>query len=165
MKVDAKKNKMLVPLLAAVLIIWGLIIYNIIERLYLDDENVTESIAEPEFYKPTKKRNRENYRLLNLSYTKLKRDPFVLKPVPKITPEQQAAAVQKEKQAKPALSYKINGVIVNDKSRLVLFEDLSDKSTHFLRKGDEYKTIKIISISDILVTLTEDGKKKEIEIK
>ena len=66
---------------------------------------------------------------------------------------------------KPKLAYEIKGIIINDRKKLVVFEDKINSKTVFLREGEVYQILKLIKITTDRVILIENGAKKEISIK
>ena len=95
-----------------------------------------------------------------IKYVKLERDPFLF-PKVKVLKKKSVQPVKQIPKV-PLLNYRISGIIVNEKSKLLIFEDNTNKTTVFLHEGETYKDIKIKKIDEEKVVLIEQGKRKEI---
>lgn len=152
------KNKLAIPLLVATVIIWGMIILKIVEYFNSANDETMEVIVEDTFnFVPHK--NKETISP-NVEFTKLKRDPFLIPS--KELPKQDIAKPSAIETIVPLMNYKITGVVINDKSRLVILEDITNHTTEFLHEGEIYKEIKILKITSTKVLIKEEGSKKEI---
>jgi len=143
---SANKNKMLPILIFAVLLIWGIIAYKIIDYYFLFSDNEPEIITENPVEKKRKLNKIENND--NSLFTEsIERNPFSFaektivqeKPVDYIP----APVIQRE-----IIDFTINGVITGSGRKLVILEDKTNNSTQFLREKETYKMIKIIKIEE-----------------
>ncbi len=151
-------------LIFAVIIIWGIILYRIIDYFFKDEkvefeivDNVNHSIyrtINPEIQDSTK-----------ITYVKLERDPFTFT-VHKKNKNKQPVREEREKviSTKEKIDYSIKGVIINKNSKSLILNDITNGQTFFLQEGDKYKYIKIKKITSNTVTLLEYKKIKIIKI-
>ena len=176
MKIKQAKNRLLIPLSIITAVIWGIIIYNIVDyynSLGTDKTDVIDSpVASNQLYleKPT------DNKLLNTDYIKLDRDPFVLGARKRNTvavrtnkesskPKSQNNKKIKSTTAPVPLNYLIKGVVINDTSKLVIFQDMTNKKTLFMRERETYLGIIIKEINATKILLNESGSEKEINVK
>jgi hypothetical protein len=173
-----KKNITIIPLLIITFVVWGVIIYKVIAHFKSGDDASPEVITNVASIADPVVRNTDNAGFIESEYVSLDRDPFVLKRITKVNGNTEQNRLinhdvvqnlpQKQKidlSQINKIEYAINGVIINNESKLVILEDLTNKKILFMRKGDEYNDI-IIKLIDLnKVTLTEKGITKEIEIK
>jgi hypothetical protein len=150
------------PLTIASVIIWGIILYNIIAYFTLPSDPVVHKTGENTLVTADEVKVNQTDELKILEYEKLPRDPFLFAK----TKNQRVAKKirRKKKPDSPPIKYRINGIVLNNNSRLVVFEDLTNKKTLFLREGEAYSDIQIKKISETNIILTERGEKKEILI-
>lgn len=155
------RNKFAIPLLLIVLIVWGVIIYEIIIEfhpgesvLILPEENYLSRYN----LESNKKKAIE---FDTIKYVKFRRDPFVFvksikrggeKPIKQLT------------QVQTILEFKVGGVLINAKRRIVILEDLTNSKTLFMREGDSYKNLIIKKIEKGGIVLLNNGKTEEIRI-
>jgi hypothetical protein len=152
------KNKLLtIVLAAAFILIWGIIIYKIVIYFTSLDNSDTELPAD----NPAVILKQEENRIATDNY-KISRDPFELYAVKteKTLSGQETLALKAQRKF---TKYKINGIIASAKSYLVILEDLTDKSVHFIRPGERYNEIKILKATPKAVTITVYEDVKEIE--
>jgi hypothetical protein len=171
------KNITIIPLLIVTFAVWGVIIYKVIAHFKSGDDASPEVITNVASIADPKVRNADNAGFIESEYVSLDRDPFVLKRITKVNGNTEQNRLinhdvvqnlpQKQKIELPQnkIEYTINGVIINNESKLVILEDLTNKKILFMRKGDEYKDIVIKTIDLNKIILTEKGITKEIEIK
>lgn len=165
MKLKQKNNKLVLTLVAGTTIIWSFVTYEIIDYFNSFDKSNTEIIAEegPVNFKQLSKETKT--RIDTIIYVDLERDPFVFKK--KIRKTNNTFPVKKNK--KPLrtkkIKYAINGVIINNKKKLVIFEDLTNNKTFFLREGEEYNEIIIKEIGKTKIVVVDVGKTVEITLK
>ena len=162
MKMPQKINYMFIILLISVILIWGIIIYQIINRLTDSDELPIE-ISNEMAVQVSDRRNSESINYNDLTYVKLDQDPFVFSYV-QPTKKTKTTTSKKEILPKEFLQYHINGVVINANSKTILLQDQSIDQTIFLREGEVYKSIKIMKISPSLVEIKEHGKVKKIDL-
>lgn len=169
MKIKGKNNKAVIFLLLVTFLVWGTILYNVI-KYYKSrgDGEVTETKA---FFDEAGSKSSGNMSQVDvyddgMKYQSLDYDPFRME---QAIPSESSFRVKKsafleEKiiPAKPRLNYRISGVIINRGNKLVVFEDISEGKTVFLREGEIYKDVIIESVLMDKVTLTDDGLTKEI---
>ncbi len=151
------KNRAAIVLLVAVLTIWGFILNHIIEYLTSSGESTIEKIEQMEI-SGNDSAPSNNYLQKSISKLKpIKRDPFILHKV--------KTASKKTTTDKPPLKFNITGIIVNNNSKIVILEDLTDNSSHLLKRGEQYKTVKILDIKISEVKVRADGEVKVIDVK
>jgi len=76
MRIRAGKNKLLIPLTIVTIIIWGVIIYNVIEYFNSLDENLTEVIEVPDDLEQMDFQGAAYSGLQNTDFINIDRDPF-----------------------------------------------------------------------------------------
>lgn len=173
-----KKNIAFIPILLVTLIVWGVIIYKVIAHLKSSEDANPEIVTNTANVADPINRNSIKADIIETEYASLERDPFVLKGISKVKDNKELNGqtnsdvaqklLQKQKADSPHLDkiqYTINGVIINKESKLVILEDITNKKTIFMREKEEYKDIIIKAIYLNKVVVTENGSKKEIEIK
>ncbi|MBN2571420.1 MAG: hypothetical protein JXA68_04775 [Ignavibacteriales bacterium] len=161
------RNKINIILFFIILIVWGLIIYKLI-TFFIDKSN-DDVIELSEENKDDIVNNSTTLSNKRVNYLTLDRDPFSFNSFEQIidtfTVHNDIDVINK-KEIKPTikLQYSINGVIISQGRKTILFEDLTNMSSHYLHEGDKYENIKILQILDNKVVLLEDKEKKEIII-
>lgn len=148
-------------LILIVINVWGVIIFNIIN--YFKSDNDTDITINAQ--KPIIKASYGKYHEVNLdtiAYIHLGKSPFVfrqtiVKPVILTKPKLLTSV--------PQMRFNISGVIINNVSRLVILQDLSNNQTVFLSEGDKYKDITIKKIDVERVLISVNRKDKEIVLK
>jgi hypothetical protein len=151
-----KKNLLTIVLSAAFLIIWGVIIMRVVSYFSsIDDKGEDVSIKEQAAAsgQASAVNGKEDYKLI--------RDPFEWKFGGSSA---DSTAKGTAKTVKTFTKFKINGVITNAKSALVILENLEDKSTHLLKPGDKYNEIKIVQIFAKYVKLVIYDEVKDVEL-
>jgi len=162
MKIITRKNKLTLPLILVTILIWGFIIYNIVEYFNPTDDNPIE-VAPDAYSSPSpKKQTIKSMYEEKIEYVKLDRDPFLFSKVE--PPKQKIVKPVKAVPKTSPLNYRISGIIINNKSKLVIFEDNTNNNTLFLHEGETYKDIKIKRIFDSKVELIEMGKLQVVTI-
>ena len=164
MKSFLKKNKFTYILTAAVALLWGIIIFNIVGYINSGDENVTAvHINKIKFTSKSSDIKFKPVDIDTLSFTSLNKNPFMFEKrivrapktfTPRITPPPM-----------PTINFKISGVIINKDKKLVVFNDLTNNITVFLSEGNTYKDILIKSIGVEKVTYLENKQEKIIKLK
>lgn len=155
------RNKFAIPLLTIVLIVWGVIIYEIIIAF-----NTDESILIPpqenylSRYNP-ESNNKKAIEFDTTQYVKFNRDPFVFV---KSIKRQNKKPIEKVIKVQTNLEFKVGGVLINAKRRIVILEDLTNSKTIFMREGDSYKNLVIKKIDKGGVVLLNNGKTEKINI-
>lgn len=95
---------------------------------------------------------------------KLNRDPFqfekIIEPSEKVKSSNVPVSTSLHKPAR----YKINGVILNNRRKMIVLEDLDENRTIFLREGELYKTLLIKSILKSKIVVVDNHKEKIIEL-
>jgi type II secretory pathway component PulC len=158
-----KKNKLTFPLVIITIGIWIMIIYQVISYLHFLGQEKKEIILDKKeslFFSGQKKEQLDETQI----YLTIDRDPFVFskkQSVKKII----SAGLNKVEPLKPKFIYEIKGIIINDRSKLVVFVDKINSKTLFLREGEIYEIVKLIKITTDKVILTENGNEKEISLK
>lgn len=177
MKKRAGKNKLLIPLTIVTLIIWGAIIYNIIEYYSSNDNEAIEVIEAPEILEQTNIASSSINDLQSVEYLEIERDPFKFMKGNNARSNKQIEPTVNPNHKKPlippinntnstsTLKYSINGVLINNENKLVVFEDLTNDKVVFLRENENYLQITIKEIGESKVSLLENGNTKEIDIK
>jgi hypothetical protein len=164
MKKFLTKNKFTYVLIAAVVLLWGFIIFNIVGYINSGDESsVNDHVNKIKL--PAKSSNIKFKRvdIDTLTFTRLNKNPFVF--------EKRIVKVSKIIKPKftlpppPTINFNISGVIINENKKLVVFNDLTNNKTVFLSEGDKYKDIKIKSIDVEKVTYLENNQEKVIQLK
>lgn len=159
---DKKKKAKFYILLVAVFIIWAAIIINVIGRLDSNDYEIIDDNLDValKIYKEIKDNNEAKS---TPEFFSLSRDPFVLrkvKPPRKVNPKK---VVEKPK-TQPQLKFNVQGIISNQDNKLVIIEDLTNRTTVFLAKGDKHETITILDVKENLVKLKVGKEIKEFRI-
>lgn len=155
------RNKFAIPLLLIVLIVWGVIIYEIIIEfhpgesvLILPEENYLSRYN----LESNKKKAIE---FDTIKYVKFRRDPFVFV---KSIKRGEKKPIKQLTQVQTILEFKVGGVLINAKRRIVILEDLTNSKTLFMREGDSYKNLIIKKIEKGGIVLLNNGKTEEIRI-
>ena len=166
MKISQGKNsKILVPLTIASIVIWGVIIYNIISYFTAAvdvDLQTDEKVSVVKAAGTDSTVDDED--LDTLEYKKLSRDPFLFhKAVSSQAVAKNDTPAKKENET-PQINYQINGIVINSSSKLIVFADLTNNKTLFLREGETYNDITIKQINDNRIILVDRKKEKEIII-
>lgn len=161
MKFTKAKDPIFLLLLVVVIILWGVIITKVINYFTSNDEQEIEIIDEQINSSLFSKRSNAESEA-NIEYVKLNRDPFVLNPIRNVIKK----VVKKEEPEKPKeyLNFLVNGVLINNKSKTVLIQDQTNNQTVFLKEGDEYKSIKIVSISPSEIKIKENNEVRTVYI-
>ncbi|MFA8344336.1 MAG: hypothetical protein ACEPO8_15285 [Rhodothermaceae bacterium] len=149
------KKKTTVPLFVAVLLIWGVIGMRVFEYFTSKDEAKTEVIKQTF----TGKKRVSTQEIKFIKFERDVKDPFRLQKTYKPNPKRKKVKQTQPKKVKPQLNFAVKGVIINAKSKMVIIEDLTDRSTHFLKEREPYKTIKIVKITNKEITYLENKKK------
>lgn len=126
MKLKTKNSKVVLLLLVITTITWGIVIYNIIDYLDSSDNADVEIIAEENPLLLNNVNNDKSSRADTILFIKLKRDPFTFAGKQRKVIRQKNTSPPPQKKQKPPVNkqkikYAINGVIINDKSKLVIF--------------------------------------------
>ena len=159
------KNKLTYLLFAAVIFIWGTVANSIINYFSASGESEKELLINDEAGNQIAASSFEHRSEKEIEYSDLERDPFVLAFRPARENKNPKSVVKKQTvPQKEKFAYKIHGVIVNGKSKMVLLEDITEKTTQFLREGETYKNLKIKKITNAQVILTEDNETKTIMV-
>jgi hypothetical protein len=161
-----KKNKLTVPLIIITFALWGLIIYKVINYLNSPGEDKSEMVIDKNETASLPLRNNLQQEEA-LANSTIERDPFVFRKKQPVKPINEIVPIQVKKVIPPKLllNYVVNGIIINQKSKLVLFEDRTNNKTVFLREGEQYLSVRIKKIFTDKVVLIEDSIKKEIVVK
>lgn len=161
MKIVSKNSKLLIPLLIFVVIVWGMIIRNIVN--YYHSENEDDELN----YSKGSEKPAETTGLTFSEYPSIVRDPFSWKTQIEQREHSTRESGQKIREPiiVPQLNYKINGIIINQGEKLIVFEDRSDMDVIFLREGDEYKNIIIKEIKIDCIILLENGSLRRINMR
>lgn len=164
---------MLIP---SVLLVWGIIGYQILGCLSGSEDEIIEVSDDSSFNDILSSRKNTLSDSVKIKYISLERDPFRFKK--KIRNNDSVKTPQrimrppvvvkplrdKYEQQKPKLNYRINGAVINSSRRLVIFEDLSNNKTMFLKEGEAYNEIIIKEIGKTKVIVVEENEPKEILI-
>ncbi len=108
--------------------------------------------------------NEKNDVVNDLKLFTLSRDPFVLKKVSKPAKRAPVKRVEKEVNQDTLLKFNVQGIIADGKKRLVIIEDITNRTTVFLAKGDKHESITILDVSDNVVKLKEGSEIREIRM-
>ncbi len=164
---NLKQNKIKIILIIAVLIIWGVISYRMVIYFNGDDENNIETIE----LNDTASMHNANPKSLDdtslVAYVKLDRDPFkYFKEKPKyVSPKPKVNRFIPIIVEKPQeMNFRISGVIINDSSKVIIFEDVDKSKTVFLREGESYNSITIKNITKTKVEIEENKIARVIEL-
>ena len=164
MKKNKSNKKVLALLTIAVIIIWGAIGYRSVIYFFSDDNSANEIQLENDLVKSDLDNINFNLSETSVEYKKLARDPF-LYTMPKNKPAKKSLVQKAAAKTKiDTIDYRINGVIINDRSKMVILEDITNNSTLFLREGEKYKYIVIKKILNNSVLVLENKKRKEVLI-
>ena len=162
MKSMGKKSKSIYVLLISVVIIWGIVIYKVSDFLLsarfdnMEIKEVKDLSIDVTNHMPLSNSGHKG------TYMKIKRDPFIFSN--QGVPKKKIVSVINNKSYTEQISYKPKGVIINNFSKLVILEDMSNDTTLFLRVGEQYEGIKILKISADYVRVLEGGKEKDFII-
>lgn len=155
------KNKFAVPLLLIVLIVWGVIIYEIINEFNID-ESVIKLPEDNYLSRDSLVYNKKKViELDTIQYVKFRRDPFVFL---KSIKRKNKKPVKQLTQVQTNLEFKVGGVLINAKRRIVILEDLTNSKTIFMREGDSYKNLIIKKIEKGGIVLLINGITEKISI-
>jgi type II secretory pathway component PulC len=168
MRIKGSKNKIKGFLILAVLAVWGIIIYNLIN--YINSSDSDSQLNNGKKSGIDNRSQTDKAKLINLdtvSFIELNKSPFELGKIviekPKIvTPK---IVVKTTAPPKPKLNYQISGVIVSNNRRLVIFEDLTNNQTLFLSEGESYRNIVIEKIDVEKIILKENESEQLIVLK
>ena len=162
MKLIKRQRKLTFPLIILVIIIWGIVLYRVIFYFSFTDEDM---IISEDISNDNSSITEHNFSMQDtIPFIELSRDPFVFTKIEKPPINTHQEKKISTKKIPPEFSYNINGVIINDKQRMVVIEDLSNHQTIFLREGDIYKSIKVRKIDTNILSLIENGEPKEVKI-
>ena len=150
-----------------VFIIWGLVIYKVMDYFNFSDADETKNVLVDDPVNQVLSSNIRKNNIDTLNYIELDRNPFIFAARQKITvtkqknkpPKKQIPPVKKQK-----INYAINGVIINEKHKLVIFEDLTNNKTLFLKEGEVYNEITIKEIGKKNVSIVEAEIIKEFSL-
>lgn len=158
------KKILTVPLIVITIAVWGYIIFRVV-AYFTQAEDDSSIIINSDAGTELGSAQKETSSPEEFIYEELNRDPFKLTEYKKEPPPQpKIGFIEKPFLNEPEFYYKINGIVMNESGGLVILEDITDNSTHFLREGEQYKTIKIKRISNNKVTLSEKLVEKEIDV-
>lgn len=170
-----KKPRVVWILLAAVTFVWGIILLQIFAYFSEDPDNT--NVIENNHSTHFDTKDDKYYSVpdnISIDYIKLGRDPFSFgKNVDEhigatVVPNNRKYRVKDKILDNNAthnnINYKINGVIINSENKIVVFEDLTNNKTRFLKEGDTYINIVINEISKKSVSLTEGGNTSTIAV-
>jgi len=172
-----KKNIAFIPLMTVTFLVWGIIIYKVIDHFKSSNDRTSEIITNIASVVDPVNRNSVKNDVIETEYVSLDRDPFVLKRIMKVNDNvgqnkqlnqstfPRLKPIIKTEQPQIKFDYVINGVIINEESKLVILEDITNKKIIFMRVEDKYKDIVIKSIDVNKIVLNENGILKDIEIK
>jgi len=160
-----KKKKLYWFLVLVTITIWGIIILKIVQFFANKDEYVIET-PDNLFY--NKEVNSENLSIGTLiNYIELERDPFTFSRTFKNESDRPINSPNVESPLRNndihnKIEYRINGVIINPESKLVIFEDVTNNKTLFLKEGDVYYNIVIKEIGKRKIVINEGNQLKEV---
>jgi hypothetical protein len=97
-------------------------------------------------------------------YIKLNRNPFLFDKITEQTDKPKSPKVSGSISMNKPIRYKINGVILNNKRKIIILENLDESNTVFLREGESYKTILIKSILKNKIILIDGNEEKTIQL-
>jgi len=127
----------------------------IFEYLTNKDEPKTEVIKQNFIGK--RKSNKQEIKFIKFEQNI--KDPFRLQKIYSSRQKTKKIKQPWSEKIKPQLNFTIKGVIINTQSKMVIIEDLTNRSIHFLKERETYKTIKIIKITNKEITYLENKKK------
>ena len=162
-----KTNKVILLLVLSTIVIWGVVIYKVIDYLNSSGTNESEIIKQEESVDPGLLNRGEKNSLDTISFTELERNPFIFVERQKITATKQKNNLPKRivpPIKKQKINYAINGVIINEKHKLVIFEDLTNNKTLFLKEGEVYNEITVKEIGKTKVSIVEADGVKEVSL-
>ena len=161
------KKRINISLVIIIIVIYGLVVLKVIDYFNSnsDNTNLNAAIDEDASMVSTSKQSKLNSNNL-FELKTLSNDPFTFAQIRRVkdTVKIDRKIVKKEPVSVSLLQFKINGIIINNDSKMITLVDLSNNSTVFLREGEKYSTIKIKSISKDKVEVVENGTAREIEI-
>ena len=164
MNKNQSNKKVLTLLTIAVLVIWGAIGYRSVIYFFSSDNSENEIQLEHDLVKSDLDNINFELSETSIEYRKLDRDPFLYTMLKK-KPDKKSLVKQRVTKTKvDTIDYRINGVIINDKSKMVILEDVTNSNTLFLREGEKYKYIIIKKVLSNSVMVLENKKKREVLI-
>jgi hypothetical protein len=168
MKLKQKSSKFILVLIVVTTIIWGVVIYKLVDYFNFNNDEDNEVITEVEPVNPKRINKDFKNELDIIKFIELERDPFTFGSKQTVTnlerttppPQQHLPPTVNE----PKINYAINGVIINGESKLVIFEDLTNSKTLFLKEGEVYNDITIKEIGKKKVSIVEFDGIKDISL-
>ncbi|HEX2982186.1 MAG TPA: hypothetical protein VHO28_01445 [Ignavibacteriales bacterium] len=158
------KKILTVPLIVITIAVWGYIIFRVV-AYFTQPEEDSSVLINSEASADLGSIQKETSSQEEFIYEELDRDPFKLTEYKKEPPPQpKIGFIEKPFLSEPEFYYKINGIVMNGSGGLVILEDITNNSTHFLREGEQYKTLQIKRISNNKVILSEKSVEKEIDV-
>ena len=156
------KNKLTYGLVIIVIAIWGLILYELIMSFEFPDSKIDVTIKKSELvnFNDIDDIN-EPIDIDTVQYIKFNRDPFSLVRTKKLYKERKKIVVKKPEEI---FQFRIEGILINNTSRMVILEDLGTKETLFLREGDSYKNVIVRKVNKGNVVLVNGGETKSFSI-
>ncbi len=161
-----RKKIFTVLLIAANILLWGMISYKVIDYFLSvgQDETVVKIDKEEKILHNTSDHKRKDS--LTAIYEKLDRDPFSVFRKPIVIAEK--TGVQKNvKQNIPVepFHYNLNGIINNTGNKLAVIQDTKTGETLFLREGDKKENLQIKKIreSEVEIVFYKESMKLIVE--
>lgn len=161
-----KKNKYFIPLIAAVMIIWGVIGHKVFSYYFSNTKEQTEDyeIEPSEFSRLLEKKKFAG--VTAIEYEKLNRNPFSFSYArPRSKPKKTEAVKAVPAPPIQKLNFSLNGVVVNPNSKMIILEDKTNNKTLFLHEGEKYEYIKIKTITASKITYWDNKELKEYLIR
>ncbi len=161
-----KKSKYFIPLLTATIVIWGVVIFNIVEYMLTEAEPGIEIIEDNNLPLESIIHESREHDDVQPVIGSLQRDPFIIRrKTSQQKPEPPKLRFVQDMLRESPIEFKINGVIISGSSKIAILEDITNGNTQFLKIGDEYKGIKILDISEQVVKLQYFEEKIEHNLK
>lgn len=95
---------------------------------------------------------------------KLHRDPFQFDKIIEPSEKLKSSNVPVSTSPHKPVRYKINGVILNNRRKMIVLEDLDENKTVFLRERELYKTLLVKSILKSKIVLVDNNEEKIIQL-
>lgn len=138
------KKKINIPLIIITLGIWGFILYSVVQAVWF---NIDETKIETEPVFSYNKNNKQYEDIVDFEIEKLNNDPFNSTRIE--TKEEIFSEVNEQIEPRfiyPPINFSVSGVVINGKSKKIVFNDNTHSNIVFLEEGDIYQNLKVIKI-------------------
>lgn len=153
-----KGNKNIKILLPAVIVVWGLLIYKIVDAF--SSENIAVTRIQKTNFKPPKGIKKDTFSLLPIEV-----DPFLGTTYTKSkTASQNINAIHKPKIEKQWPSIGYFGIVTDKNSPISVYIVSINGQQYLLKKGDTLQKLRVIKGSEENIFIRYEGKTKEFPI-